>query len=790
MRPQQLAPFGACILAAAGALHAAPGLTSRSGGLALERSTPHLYLASGEGFTPHSAVEDIELTGRLMVARAGEHRFFHAVGTLRIDGHEVGPEAVHLEAGRHRFDFRLKRRNGPLHVSLEWAGPGFAREPIPPHFFSHEAEEPRALDGRALFEEFGCSNCHLSDSLSIARQQAPVLTGLGGRVKPSWIRHWLNAPERFRPWATMPTMLSARERGHVAAFLASLGAESIDEPNFGEHHSRRGRTNFQSLGCTACHTGELSLVGLGSKMTVGRLRDFLRDPLKIAPAGRMPSFHLSADEALDLAAFLALSTNESFELPVAGGDIDQGRKLVQTAGCLACHSLEGVPSAHVAPELTSLRSKHGCLGDSPATRVPRYSLSASQRDALRGFIDGYQRAPDTVAAPIFDLRRRLQQLRCHGCHEIDGQPATGVVAETAPPLTDVGRKLKASWIERVISSEQITLDWQQLRMPSYGSSHAAWLASTLAKSAGVDPQEAPLTVRAGDREKGHDMLGVDAERSGMGCIGCHGWGEFPSLGENGPNLAEAGRRLRPQWFERWMRQPARILEGTSMPSYFADSSNPENALAVANLWAAFQSAADLPLPFGFQLTDASVGGETRPVPVDRAVVIRWDMPEASPAAIAVGLPGGVSYCFDAGESRLRYVWRGGFVDMARTLLSKKNRETNLTETAEIIGDIFFREGPAPIRTGDRERIPQKRFRGYRLVDTLPEFHYQLDGVDVYELIAPMEGGIVRHFRIAEVSQPMWFVPSLAAGVSIQSSLRDNQIPRGVDVQFEVTVVAQ
>jgi len=286
------------------------------------------------------------------------------------------------------------------------------------------------------------------------------------------------------------------------------------------------------------------------------------------------------------------------------------------------------------------------------------------------------------------------------------------------------------------------------------------------------------------------MLGVDAQESGMGCIGCHGWEQFPSLGENGPNLSKAGRRLRFQWFERWMRQPARILEGTSMPSYFGDTGNPDHAVAIGDLWAAFRSAAELPPPFGFRLTDMSQGGETRPVPVDRAVVIRWDMPEASPAAIAVGLPGGVSYCFDAGESRLRYVWRGGFVDMTRTLLSKKNRETNLTETAEIVGEIFFREGLAPIRTGDRERIPQRRFRGYRLVDSLPEFHYQLDGVDVYELIAPVESGIVRRFRIGEVSQPMWFVPREAEGVRIESSLPGAEIPTGVDVQFEVTVVAR
>ena len=504
----------------------------------------------------------------------------------------------------------------------------------------------------------------------------------------------------------------------------------------------------------------------------------------------MPSFHLTADEALDLAAFLALSVKGSFERPVADGDISQGREIVQTAGCLACHTLDGMQSTHAAPELAVLDSSQGCLAETASNHIPRYPLTAGQRDALRMFIDGYRRSPDTAPAPIFDLQRRLQQLRCHGCHEIDGKAPTGVIAETAPPLTGVGRKLKASWIERVIGSQQVTLDWQQLRMPSYGSTHAAWLASALAKSSAVDPGEAAPAHADGDRQRGHDMLGVNAQESGMGCIGCHGWGQFPSLGENGPNLSKAGQRLRFRWFERWMRQPARILEGTSMPSYFGDASNPDHAVAISDLWAAFQAAGELPPPFGFRLTDMSQGGESRPVPTDRAVVIRWDMPEASPAAIAVGLPGGVSYCFDAGESRLRYAWLGGFVDMTRTLLSKKNRETNLTETAEIVGEIFFREGLAPIRAGDRERIPQRRFRGYRLVDSLPEFHYQLDGVDVYELIAPVDGGIVRRFRIGEVSQPMWFVARDAEGVRIESSLPGAEIPQGVGVEFEVTVVAR
>ncbi|MYB53256.1 MAG: cytochrome c, partial [Acidobacteriia bacterium] len=516
MRPRRLALLGAYVVATSGGLDAAPGLASESAGITSERPTPHLFLASDEGFTPSSSNADIEFRGQILIPRAGEHRFFHAAGTLRIDGREIGPGSVHLEAGRHAFEFRSPRQAGPLRVWLEWQGPGFGREPIPPRFFSHEPQGAGGPDGRALFEELGCSNCHRSESRSIARWPGPVLTDLGVRVKPAWIRHWLDAPENFRPWATMPQMLSATERGDVAAFLASLGTDPIPEPSFGEHHSRRGRTTFQSFGCTACHAGELALAGLGSKMAVGRLQEFLRAPLRYAPAGRMPSFHLTSDEALDLAAYLALSANAEFERPVASGDIDRGRRLVQTAGCLACHALEGLQAEHVAPKLAVLNSSQGCLSETSSTRTPRYRLAAGQRDALRSFIDGYRRAPDRVPAPTFDLRRRMRQLRCQGCHEIDGRAPTGVIAEDAPPLTGIGRKLNAPWIERVISSKEVSLDWQELRMPSYGSTHAAWLASALAKSAGVSPREAPAAPPARGRPGGPGLAGGGAGESGVG----------------------------------------------------------------------------------------------------------------------------------------------------------------------------------------------------------------------------------------------------------------------------------
>ena len=768
-------------------LYAAPGLLSAHAGLELVRPDPRVAFARGEGFAPAASRGAIEWSGQLSIERSDRYRFFVPSGSLWIGGTEVGAEHLRLEAGRHAFRYRLEHPAGPSEVFVDWEGPGFLREPIPPRLFSHEPRGADLRDGRQAFEDLGCSNCHESGSPSIAKREGPVLTGLGGRVQPEWIRRWLDAPEDFRSWATMPQLLQPSERADVSAFLASQRGPDIEEPEVRDMHSERGRTTFQSFGCVACHGSDLPLAGMGSKMTVGRLRDFLLDPIRFSPDGRMPTFHLSRDEALELAAYLALSRNEAFERPLSDGDIDRGREIVASSGCLACHALEGLDLRSTAPPLDALDPSLGCMAEEPAPGIPAYRLEEDERAALRRFIASYRESPDNLAAPTFDLTRRLRQLRCHACHEIDGQAPTGSLAEAAPALTGVGRKLQRDWIERVVSEPTVTLDWQELRMPGFGPSHAAWLADTLAKASGVLPDRSSPWTLSGDAGTGLDRLGVDGASGGMGCIGCHGWGEYPALGENGPDLRESADRLRPGWFRRWMRDPARILAGTSMPSYFGGVESSESLKAIGDFWAAFRAASELPAPFGFKQADAAQGGESTPTPVDRPIVVRWDMPEATPAAISVGFPGGFSYCFDAGESRLLYAWRGGFVDLAPTLLTKKNRETNLTETARVIGDVFFREGDYPLRVGAEMRIPQRRFKGYRLIDSVPEFRYEIDGVRVFERIVPSDRGFVRKFRLEGVVEPLRFVPAENEGVAVRSTLEGDAIPVGESVEFEVTV---
>lgn len=138
---------------------------------------------------------------------------------------------------------------------------------------------------------------------------------------------------------------------------------------------------------------------------------------------------------------------------------------------------------------------------------------------------------------------------------------------------------------------------------------------------------------------------------------------------------------------------------------------------------------------------------------------------ASPAAIAVSLTDSLSYCWDAGVSKLRFAWKGGFVD--NTLLWKGHKNA----TATIIGTIFYRDQVVyPLRINNKDA--KVEYKGYRLINRYPEFHYSVNGLDVYELIKPLEAGngFVRSFRIPEIKEPLWFVFDENDGVNYRSNL--------------------
>ena len=155
-------------------------------------------------------------------------------------------------------------------------------------------------------------------------------------------------------------------------------------------------------------------------------------------------------------------------------------------------------------------------------------------------------------------------------------------------------------------------------------------------------------------------------------------------------------------------------------------------------------------------------GSGHPWPTRLPMVYRTFLPECGPAGIAVGMENGVSYAWDAGPCRLRYAWRGGFLDMAENWAGKG------AELAEPAGEIFYQAGPEfPIRIGAPNSLPTAEFRGYSLVDGYPTLRYTLDGIAVAERILPYgETGFRRWFRIEEAPADVWIQLTTPSGVAV------------------------
>ena len=139
---------------------------------------------------------------------------------------------------------------------------------------------------------------------------------------------------------------------------------------------------------------------------------------------------------------------------------------------------------------------------------------------------------------------------------------------------------------------------------------------------------------------------------------------------------------------------------------------------------------------------------------------------ASPAALAVSLPGNLSYCWDASVCKLSFAWSGGFLDNSELWRGKGDA------LAKVVGTLFFRDKTEfPLSIGNNDGIQVVDYKGYSLINRYPEFHYTLNGLDVYELIMPNNNakGLIRKFRIPGCNKIVWFNTNPTDGVSYLSS---------------------
>src|SRR2546423_9601448 len=76
--------------------------------------------------------------------------------------------------------------------------------------------------------------------------------------------------------------------------------------------------------------------------------------------------------------------------------------------------------------------------------------------------------------------------------------------------------------------------------------------------------------------------------------------------------------------------------------------------------------------------------------------------DAAPSSFAIGLPGGVNFCFDPVRGGVSYAWKGAFLD----LTPARPGTGKFVQAAKLGGPVAYQEsGVGPLRRGDPGRAP-------------------------------------------------------------------------------------
>ena len=395
----------------------------------------------------------------------------------------------------------------------------------------------------------------------------------------------------------MPRIVMEKDSDYddVAAWISSLG-QPVESAPFAPEAAERGKQRWMELGCVACHIapgekpdsdltlGRLSLDFVPRKWRGFALQQFLLDPAREHPGIKMPNFKLQLEDAKALAAFLM--TDAVIAQPIKG-DIEHGKRLAQRHACDRCHTLELPDMGRRFRAVRALHVGHGCLAPKHEDKTPDYALTDAERAALDAFLP---RANDAVKrqAPMDYAARMMPSLRCANCHGLDGNasawaqitsflgrqdplpPEQDPVAQGIPALTWVGSKLQPAWMDRFVTGEEASpRPWLHARMPSFGPRGSAVITGLVRLHGHANRVDAEPEV---DRQLAAHGGRLVRMGEGFGCVQCHGVGDKPPVQvfeRQGINFKLSAKRLRHDYYMRWMLDPMRIDPDSRMPK-FAD----------------------------------------------------------------------------------------------------------------------------------------------------------------------------------------------------------------------------
>jgi len=291
-------------------------------------------------------------------------------------------------------------------------------------------DAPLLAEGQRLFEQVGCTGCHLVKGYENIPKIAPSLLKISAKVDPSWMVRWIENPHKFRPRTRMPNFdLKEPDAVAIAAYIWSQSKEQGDQwtkehplpAGFGNGDTNavnKGKKLVETIGCKGCHgfaDGEFTTPLGKSKDLVPNLKDiaaktgpqwiyhWIKNPRGFSPNTRMPSLRLSDDEAGAIAAYLMTLGAKSDQIAgieeklADAANIKRGESLVRRWGCFGCHDIKGMEKeSRIGAELTTFGSK------------PREELFFGNRTDIKDTWDDW--TYNKLKTPRIYATERIEQL--------------------------------------------------------------------------------------------------------------------------------------------------------------------------------------------------------------------------------------------------------------------------------------------------------------------------------------------------------------------------------------------
>jgi len=629
----------------------------------------------------------------------------------------------------------------------------------------HKHPLTEAQKGAVLIEELRCASCH-EGMPGAQKATGPDLREVGSRIQPHFLKKFIQNPALHDPGTKMPDVMGNRseeEKAKIAteisAYLLSL-KKSEDKPApLPMEKAEEGKKLFHEVGCVVCHgpkdgnadvknlTGYVGLSHVSKKYHPTGLADFLHEPLKVRPDGRMPDMRLSRSEAELLSAFLIGSEAAASKAETHTPEmIAAGKKAFEAMSCNACHNVDSIPKPTLLPPKAKL-SLNGCISENTG-KAPNYQLNDIQRKAIRAALTEMSKKPTAAES----INMRLTQLNCISCHQRDEfggvkpeldsyfhstEEALGNESRIPPPLTLVGAKLRPEWLNKVLYEGQAVRPYMTTRMPQYGNHALDGLQQFFGETDKLEPfdyaeikkESAPMM-----RDEGHRLIGDQ----GLSCISCHNYNGIDSPSMKGLDLMTSYQRLQPAWFDQFMKNPAKFRPGIIMPSFWPDGKAVQTEILDGNtdaqlqaLWHQFSLGRSARDPSGLRAADPEL------IVTDQVRTYRGRSTVAGYRGIAVGFPGGMNYAFNAHNGSLSAFWTGKFVNVGWRGQGSGNF-TPAAPAIQLAEDVaFLTEFPEtwplkPIRTKEIPVNPDPTypsqhsysFKGYSIGEKgVPTFRY-------------------------------------------------------------------